>query len=327
LSERRKRIAAVFGAALLARLLFLFAGDQPLLYTHQYTYFTNALRIAEHEQPLRYLVASDEWRTWDQHWTIAPLYFVLAATVFDVFGAHLLPLQLLQCLLDALVAACVAALGERVAGRHGAWAGLAYALYWPAIELTSWTMTENAHTPLFVAALLALVREREQPSARRRFLAGLLLGFSALARAVSSAFVGLAALWRAWPWAAAARRRQGGRVGIGRRPARDPALDRPQRVRDGREGADRGRRLREHLVGEQPGGPRDVPQAGEGRAFAADLRRQAVRGARLRDRGRAEPPRTRARQDCHRVLALPAARGGCRTCCASSARSSLGATS
>jgi len=200
LSERRKRIAAVFGAALLARLLFLFAGDQPLLYTHQYTYFTNALRIAEHEQPLRYLVASDEWRTWDQHWTIAPLYFVLAAAVFDVFGAHLLPLQLLQCLLDALVAACVAALGERVAGRHGAWAGLAYALYWPAIELTSWTMTENAHTPLFVTALLALVREREQPSARRRFLAGLLLGFSALARAVSSAFVGLAALWRAWPW-------------------------------------------------------------------------------------------------------------------------------
>ena len=84
MSERRKRIAAVFGAALLARLLFLFAGDQPLLYTHQYTYFTNALRIAEHEQPLRYLVASDEWRTWDQHWTIAPLYFVFVAGLFKL---------------------------------------------------------------------------------------------------------------------------------------------------------------------------------------------------------------------------------------------------
>lgn len=195
-----RRSAAIFGAALLARLLFLFAGDQPLLYTHQYTYFTSALRIAEHQEPLRYLLASDEWRTWDQHWTIAPLYFVFAAGAFELFGPQLLPLQLIQCVLDSLVAALVAALGQRVAGPRGAWAGAAYALYWPAIELTSWTMTENAHTPLFVFALLALAREREGPSPLRRFLAGLLLGLSALARAVSSAFLVLASLWRAWPF-------------------------------------------------------------------------------------------------------------------------------
>lgn len=194
----RGTTAAVFGAALAARLLFLFAADQPLLYSHQYTYFTNALRIAEHEHPLRYLLSSDEWRVWNQHWTIAPLYFVFAAGVFKLFGPHLLPLLLIQCVLDSLAAAFVAALGRRVAGPRGAGAGFAYALYWPAIEMTSWTMTENAHTPLFVGALLALVREREAPRPLRRWLAGLLLGLSALARAVSSAYLGLVALWRAF---------------------------------------------------------------------------------------------------------------------------------
>lgn len=203
MSEVRNRTIgglAVFGLALAARLAFLFVADQPLLYSHQYTYFTNALRLAEHGDLLGDVLRSDEWRTWDGYWTIAPLYFLFAAASFKLFGPHLLPLQLVQCLLDAGVAVAVAALGTRVAGRAGSWAGVGYALYWPAIELTSWTMTENAHTPLFALALLLLVREREAPSARRRLLAGFCLGFSALARSVSSAFLGLVAVWRAWPF-------------------------------------------------------------------------------------------------------------------------------
>lgn len=146
------------------------------------------------------MLASDEWRTWDGHWTIAPLYHLLAASVFALFGPHLLPLRLLQCLLDAGVAACVAELGRRVAGPRGAWAGVAYALYWPAVELTSWTMTENAHTPLFALAVLLLARERAAPSARGRLLGGFVLGLSALARSVSSAYLGLVTLARAWPF-------------------------------------------------------------------------------------------------------------------------------
>ena len=214
-----KRLAAVFALALGARLAFLFGADQPLLYTHQYTYLTNALRLAEDASPVHTILTSDEWRTWDGHWTIAPLYFVSAAAVFRVFGPHLLPLQLLQCLLDSGVAAIVAALGLRVAPRHGIWAGVAYALFWPAIELTGWTMTENAHTALFSLGVLLLVREREAPSPIRRFVAGLVLGGSALARSVSSAYLGLAVLWRALPaplkqWRAAALVLAGGLTAI-----------------------------------------------------------------------------------------------------------------
>ena len=119
----------------IAAIVFVFAADEPLLYSHQYTYFTNALRIAEHPHPLQYVLYSDEWRTWDQHWTIAPLYHLFAAAVFRLFGPHLLVLRLLQCVIDSGAAVAVAVLGRGVAGRRGAWAGAAYALYWPAIEM------------------------------------------------------------------------------------------------------------------------------------------------------------------------------------------------
>ena len=185
----------VFLIAFAARVLFWQLADQPLLYTHQYHYFTNALRIADHPEPLRYVVTSDEWRTWDGHWTIAPLYHLFLAAVFGIAGPHLGPLRLLQCALDALAAAGVASLGRRVAGPRGAWAGLAYAFYWPAMEVPTWTMTENVHTPLFVAGVAMLAAD---PGPRRSFLAGVVLGLSALARSVSTGFVALAAAWRWW---------------------------------------------------------------------------------------------------------------------------------
>ena len=189
---------AVFGVALAARLAFLFLADQPLLYSHQYTYFTAALRIAEHPHALGYVLRSDEWRVWDQHWTIAPLYHVFAGAVFKLFGPHLVALRLVQCVLDALAAVGVAWLGRRVAGPRGLWAGVAYALYWPAIEMPTWTMTENAHTVLFVSAVVLLAREASAPSRRLAFAGGVLVGLSALARSVSTVFLGLAVLHRAY---------------------------------------------------------------------------------------------------------------------------------
>lgn len=189
---------AVFATALVARLAFLLLADQPLLYSHQYTYFTAAMRIAEHPQALGYVLRSDEWRVWDQHWTIAPLYHVFAGAVFKLFGPHLLALRLVQCVLDALCAVGVAWLGRRVGGPRGLWAGVAYALYWPAIEMPTWTMTENAHTVLFVAAVALLARETAQPSSRLAFAGGALVGLAALARSVSTVFLGLAALQRAY---------------------------------------------------------------------------------------------------------------------------------
>ena len=189
---------AVFAVALAARLAFTFLVDQPLLYSHQYHYFTSGLMLSEHPSPLRYVLFSDEWRVWNGEWTIAPLYHLFLGLMFSIFGPHLLPLRLVQSALDAVAAVAVAALGRRVAGPRGWWAGMAYALWWPAVEMPAWTLTENVHTVLFVGALALLGEEAAAPSRRRAFLGGALLGLSALARSVSSGFLGLAVVWRWW---------------------------------------------------------------------------------------------------------------------------------
>jgi hypothetical protein len=190
--------AGVFAASFAARLGFTFLVDQPLLYGHQYHYFTNGLLLAQHPSPLAYVLRSDEWHLWNGEWTIAPLYHLFLGVLFWIFGPHLLPLRLIQCALDALAAVAVAGLGRRAAGPHGAWAGVAYALWWPAIEMPSWTMTENLHTVLFAGALALMAEEAALPSRRRAFVAGLVLGFAALTRSVSTGFLPIAAVWRWW---------------------------------------------------------------------------------------------------------------------------------
>ena len=56
-------------------MAFVLASDPPLLFTHQYNYFNNGLRIAEHAHPIDYVLSSDEWRAWVGGSTIAPLYY------------------------------------------------------------------------------------------------------------------------------------------------------------------------------------------------------------------------------------------------------------
>ena len=69
-----RAVLLVFLVALAARLLFLWLDCRPILFSHPYTYFDGALRIVEHPRPWDYVLRSEEWRTWDRHWTIAPLY-------------------------------------------------------------------------------------------------------------------------------------------------------------------------------------------------------------------------------------------------------------
>ena len=194
--------AAVAGLALAARLAWRLVVDEPILFAHPYQYLHGALRILEHPEPLRFVATSDAWHQGMGPWTIAPLYYLFVAAVLAV-TPHLLPVQLIQFAMDAGVAVAVAALGRRVAGPLGVWAGVVYALDFHAIEQSASTLTENLHTPLLVAALTVLASEAEgragdvAPRWRRLALGGLLLGISGLARSVSTAFVPLAASWRA----------------------------------------------------------------------------------------------------------------------------------
>ena len=186
----------VLALALAARLAYLLVLREPLLQGDQFGYLFGALRIAAHEDPLGYVARHEEWRSWGVRWTRAPLYPLFASLPLRLLGPQLLPLQILNAALGALAALQAGALGRRAAGRLGTWAGVAQALYWPAIELTPKTLSENLHAPLLLAALAALARSVEPEQLGHAAWGGFLLGLSALARTVSAAFVPLAALWR-----------------------------------------------------------------------------------------------------------------------------------
>ena len=193
--------AALGLLALLARLAWRFGADEPLLYSHQYHYWEGALRIVEHPRPFWFLLTSDEWRQWPLGgpWTIAPLYYVFLAGLLAISGSSLVFVQVVQSALDALVAVAVGHLGARAAGSsRGAWAGVGYALFFPAIQLCNSTMTEALHTPLLALAFVLLARavpEGEGGSAALRgaALAGLAFGLGGLARTVGLAFVPIGA--------------------------------------------------------------------------------------------------------------------------------------
>jgi hypothetical protein len=192
----------VFVLALGLRLGFLLVANEPPLFAHPYHYYRGAFRIVEHPDPWGFILRSDEWRAWGGLWTLAPLYFWFMAGVLEAFGPdQLWPVHAVQCVLEAVTAVLAGMLGRAFAGGRGAWAGVAYAVYWPAVELPSRLLTENVQTVLLLGAVVALARGVEQADAGRSgwrsTLAGaVLLGVSALARAVALAFVPLVALWR-----------------------------------------------------------------------------------------------------------------------------------
>ena len=189
------KLSSVFVVAFLVRIVLLVAQDLPILYGHPYSYYNNALRIIEHPEPLAFILGSDEWRLW-QSWTVAPLYYLVLAALFEVVGADLLTFRIVHAMLDGIVAVSVAILGRRLAGPWGFLAGVVYIFFWTSIELLNWTLTENLHTVLFMVASVLLLRESDAPGRGRAFGAGVVLGLSAMTRAVSSVFFAIVFLWR-----------------------------------------------------------------------------------------------------------------------------------
>lgn len=205
--RRLARAPAVFLIALALRLAYLHGFDDPLLST-EWSYLQGGLRIAAQEAPWRFVWTSDAWREWGEVWVVSPLYYLFLASIFLLFGPHVRAVQHLQCGLDALTAVLVGAIGRRLEPRHGGWAGLVYAFYWPSLGLPSSLLSENLSTLFLVAGIALLLRDVGRPDDRlapgrprlpwEAIAGGLCLGLSALARAVSLLFIPIAAAWRFW---------------------------------------------------------------------------------------------------------------------------------
>jgi len=185
-------LGLIFVAAVVLRAAWAFGLGQPLQYQHPYQYLAHALWLSERPDAWSVVWNYDNWRVHYDRWTAAPLYYIFLLGIFRVFGPSVFWVRVIQCVLGGLAAVSVARIGARVAGSRGRWAGIAFAIHLPLIQLCATTLTEDLYVPLMVLAFDLLLRKPSRANALR---AGLVHGLAALTRSVSSAFFAVIAFW------------------------------------------------------------------------------------------------------------------------------------
>jgi len=197
LQQALRRIpAALLLILLLALALRLWLWSRPAhpLANDETEYFAVGMDLAHG----RGFVFYDTYR-----WLRAPLYPLFLGFFFWLGQDHARLATLAQVLLSTATVYGFYLLGRRLfrgewSERAGLCGALLAALLLPFATFPSLFMAETLFTFLLVAFLLAIVHVPAAPPARRwrwTLLAGVLLGLSALTRAVGLAFLPLAALW------------------------------------------------------------------------------------------------------------------------------------
>lgn len=126
------------------------------------------------------------------HLPLFPALLALFSSVgIDSYTAH----QVVGCALGAATVVVCGLVGRRLAGE---WAGLAAAavaaVFLPLVIRDSLLMSESLYGLLIALALLATLRLRDEPSARRALELGVVLGLAALTRSEALLLVLLLAL-------------------------------------------------------------------------------------------------------------------------------------
>jgi hypothetical protein len=117
-------------------------------------------------------------------WTYGPLYPVLISPAFALPPvAAFTFVKAINCVAISLAAIPVYLLARRVVNRELALLAASLALLLPSLAYSSRVMTESVAYPLFVTAVLALVRCLEHPTLRRQLVFLLAICLAVLARA------------------------------------------------------------------------------------------------------------------------------------------------
>ena len=131
---------------------------------------------------------------------VQPLYPLLCAAIYRLFGHHHALVQLVQIVLGVLLCLVAYDLGRRLWSRA---AGLGAAGLIAVHPGLAYYATANLHVLmldalLFAAAVWALIRVEARPSTGRAVTAGGLIGLALLSRASVLAFVPFGFIWLLW---------------------------------------------------------------------------------------------------------------------------------
>jgi Flp pilus assembly protein TadD len=185
--------AGIFALALALRLIYLAqTADSPLV---RGTYVDTQW----HAEWAQAVARGDLLE--DKPFFRAPLYPLFLGLVYALTGSFIAA-RAVQHVLGAVACVLAARLGAWACGPViGRAAGLVCAVCAPLMYFENELLTAALEVPLFLAALLAIARAMDQPSAGRWFLAGCLLGLCADCRPNFLAVLPVAALaaWRGGP--------------------------------------------------------------------------------------------------------------------------------
>ncbi|HKQ96731.1 MAG TPA: glycosyltransferase family 39 protein, partial [Candidatus Polarisedimenticolia bacterium] len=173
---RRRPGLLVFATALLVRLIYLFEIRTLPWFDVPIVDGANYARLAQT------IAAGDLLGGRAAFWQ-PPLYSYFMAVPFAIFGAHLLPLYLLQAVLGSLTCVVTARLAARLYGEAaGIVAGLVMALYGPLVHFDLQPLIPVLHTALATTALwVALRAGLDGGKVRAWGGAGALFGLAAVA--------------------------------------------------------------------------------------------------------------------------------------------------
>lgn len=122
---------------------------------------------------------TDDWRYGDDlRAYFPPLYPIALAGFWAVFGASATSTLVMNTLIDAVAARCLADIGSRLGQRSAGWAAAAAYFAWPAFALSAGIPQKESLTLLFVILMLrgTVVWLREDARGAKRWRHGVWLG-------------------------------------------------------------------------------------------------------------------------------------------------------
>jgi len=125
-----------------------------------------------------------------------PLYYYLLGAFYYLFGRDLYLARIYQAFLSSISCVLLYWLGKKLFDtRAGLIAAFIMAVYWPSIYFSGELLITTLYVLLVLSLILSLIYARENKSKKLWLLAGLLLGFSAIARMNVLLFYPAIILW------------------------------------------------------------------------------------------------------------------------------------
>jgi 4-amino-4-deoxy-L-arabinose transferase-like glycosyltransferase len=179
-----RTISTIFFLALLIRVAFVFTLQDGFYFPDSVEYSQAAVNL---------LTNGDLGESYNR----PPGYPVFLADIYLFFGESILAVRMVESVMGALLAVVITLIGRRIGGDVvGVLAGLLWSIYPIGIFIAGLVYPTNLLTMLVACGVLCLLPpSHQEPSPKRFFLAGVILGLAALTVPIVVVTIGAISLW------------------------------------------------------------------------------------------------------------------------------------